>query len=416
MVKIILYVISLAALVTISVWFADEPGTVTVDWLGWRVDTSVAMLFVIIVGLLIIGTFLIRVWSTLIGAGRAYRDSRKDRRIDRGLKGLAMGFAGVHGGDVAAAQKGAREASTAFPEHAIVRLLQQQTARVLGDARTAGAEARELLSDASTELSALRDLTESAQAAGDLEGALAHAERALGRKTAPQWALKTTLDLQIALGKWESVAATIARKDTPSVVSGADQSRLQAEVCIRAGAQALTNQDTAAAIKWARKALAAEPTRAEASAILARGLVAEGKAKKAATEIEKAWAIQPHQSLLSAYLQLAPGEAALARAGRLEKLVAANPDHPESCLAQAEASLNAELWGQARSRLEPLLDKNTATAIRTKAAALMAQVEIGESGDTKAATQCLVIALEGRGSQKDLPAPSSAAELLSQIA
>lgn len=416
MVKIILYVVSLAALVTISVWFADEPGTVTVDWLGWRVNTSVAMLFVIIAGLLLVGTFLVKVWSTLVGAGRSFRDSRKDKRVNRGLKSLATGFAGVRGGDVAAAQKGAREAATAFPDHDVVRLLHQQTARVLGDSRTAGAEARELLSDPSTELSALRDLTETAQAAGDLEGALAHAERALTRKTAPRWALKATLDLQISLGKWENVATSLVRKDTSSVVGAADQTRLLANVYIRAGAMALANQNAGAAIKWARKALSAEPMRTEAAAILARGLIAEGKVKKAASEIEKAWAVHPHQSLLSAYLQLAPGEAALARAGRLEKLVAGNPDHPESCLAQAEASLNAELWGQARSRLGPLLDKNTATAVRTKAAALMAQVEIGENGDTKAATQCLVIALEGRGPTKDLPAPSSLAELLSQIA
>ena len=95
--------------------------------------------------------------------------------------------------------------------------------------------------------------------------------------------------------------------------------------------------------------------------------------------------------------------------------MAGNSDHPESRLAQAESALNAELWGQARSRLEPLLDKGTATANRSKAAALMAQVEIGESGDTKAATQCLVIALEGRNSSKDMPAPKSIAELLTQL-
>jgi HemY protein len=414
MVKIILYVVSLAVLVTVSVWFADEPGTVTVDWLGWRINTSVAMLFVLVAGLLIIGTFLVRVWATLIGAGRAYKDSRRDKRIEKGLRSLTSGFAGVRGGDVAAAQKGAREASAAFAEHDIVRLLRQQTASVLGDVRSAGAEARELLSDPATELAALRDLTETAISAGDLEGALAHAERALKSKAAPRWALKTVLDLQVALGKWGDVATTLDRKDAPRLVGGADQSRLCAEACIRAGVLALANQESAAAIKWARKALSSEPSRSDASAILARGLMAEGKAKKAAAELEKAWAKSPHPSVLAAYLQLAPGEAALARAGRVEKLVAGNSDHPESRLAQAEASLNAELWGQARSRLELLLDKGTTTPIRTKAAGLMAQVEIGESGDTKAATQCLVIALGGRSAAKDIPAPTSVAELLSQ--
>ena len=415
MMKIILYVISLAVLVTVAVWFADEPGRVTLEWLGYRIDTSVAMLFVLVAGLLLIGTFLVRVWGTLVGAGRAYRDARKDKRIDRGLKSLATGFAAVHGGDVAAAQKGSREATTTFPDHEITRLLEQQTARVLGDIKSAAASARELLSDSMTELAALRDLTETAKAAGDLEGALAHAMRALDRKSAPRWALSTTLDLQTALGKWEALVTTLERKDVPSVINVSDQPQLKAEACVRAAAKFLADHDPATAIKWARKALNAEPSRTDAAAILARAIAADGKVKKAATELERAWATNPHPSLLSAYLQLAPGEAALARAGRLEKLVGGNPDHPESRLAQAESALNAELWGQARGRLEPLLDKGTAAPTRSKAAALMAQVEIGESGDTKAATQCLVIALEGRSASKDLPAPKSIAELLSQL-
>ena len=60
--------------------------------------------------------------------------------------------------------------------------------------------------------------------------------------------------------------------------------------------------------------------------------------------------------------------------------------------------------------------KGTSPANRSKAATLMAQVEIGESGDTKAATQCLVMALEGRSPTRDLPAPKSVSELLQQTA
>ncbi|NKB45933.1 MAG: hypothetical protein GKS03_16845 [Alphaproteobacteria bacterium] len=413
MVKIILYVISLAVLVTVAVWFADEPGRVTLEWLGYRIETSVAMLFVLVAVLLLTGTFLVRVWGTLIGASRAYRDARKDKRTDRGLKSLAVGFAAVRGGDVTAAQKASRDAATTFPDHDVARLLEQQTARVLGDTKSAAASARELLSDPTTELAALRDLTETAKAAGDLEGALAHAMRALDRKSAPRWAVSSALDLQTALGKWEALVATLERKDASSVINVSDQPQLKAEACVRTGAKFLADHDPATAIKWARKGLSADPSRTDAAAILARAMAADGKVKKAAAELERAWTAYPHPSLLSAYLQLAPGEAALARAGRLEKLVAGNPDHPESRLAQAEGALNAELWGQARSRLEPLLDKGTPATTRSKAAALMAQVEIGESGDTKAATQCLVIALEGRSSSKDLPAPKSIADLLS---
>ena len=414
MIKVVLYVISLAAAVAVAVWFANAPGTVTLDWLGWRVDTTVAMLFVLVIGLLLIGTFLVRVWSLLIGAGRAFRDARTDLRVTRGLSGLAAGFAAVLGGDVTSAQKGAREAEAAFGEHQAVRLLQQQTAHLIGDTGRASSEARELLTDAATELVALRDLAAAAKTAGDLDGALGHTKRALGRKTPPRWALDKTLDLQIALGRWEEAATTLERKDIQNTFTPADLLHVKASVYARAATAALTSQDSALAIKWARKALSMDQTRADAAAVLARATAAAGNPKKAVAELEKAWTANPHPALFGAYMQLMPGEPPLARAGRIEKLVAGATDHPESRLALAETALSAELWGQARSRLEPLLDKGVAAPTRARAAALMAQVELGENGDTKAATKCLVIALEARTAAPEVPPPVSAADLLSR--
>ena len=37
-------IIGIGLLVAIAVWLADRPGTVSLQWQGWRVDTSVAML------------------------------------------------------------------------------------------------------------------------------------------------------------------------------------------------------------------------------------------------------------------------------------------------------------------------------------------------------------------------------------
>lgn len=414
MIKIILYVLSLVVLVTVAVWFADTPGRVSIDWMGWRVDTSVAILFALMAGILVIGTVLIRLWSTLISMGRKYQTARKDKRVNRGLDGLAVGVASIHGGDSTTAQKGLREAKASFGEHAVLRVLEQQATRLSGDAKRAASEARELLTEPVTELAALRDLTMAAKDVGDLDGALGYAKRALDRKTPPRWALTTALDLQIALNRWEEAATTLDRKDVISLFEPADLPRLKAAIYARAGSTALVDQDSAVAIKWARKALSADATRVDATVALARALAAETKTKKAATELEKAWRVNPHPSLLSAYLQLSPADSALAKAKRVETLVAGNQDHPESRLAVAETSLKADLWGAARSQLEPLLDKGTAPPTRARAAALLAQIDLGQHGDTKAATNSLVIALESKSAPVDSPEPTTAAELLSR--
>ena len=414
MLKIILYVAVLAVLVVIAVWFAETPGTVMLEWHGWRIDTSVAMLFVFVTGLLAVGTFLLRAWGTLMGAGRAFQDARKNKRLNRGLEALAHGFAAVRGDDTAAAAKAGREARSALGDLNAVRLLEQQTARIGGDRNMASAEARNLITEPAMESAALRELAEIATQTGDREGALGHALRALGRKPPPRWACQMTLDLQVGLGRWEDAAVMIDRKDVRGVLDASDAARLKATLYSQAASAALATQDSTSAMKWARKALNVEPARADASATLGRALIADGKAKKASAELERAWTVNPHPLILTAYLQIAPAEAPLVRARRIEKLVAGHPDHPESRLALAEVALAAELWGQARSRLDPLLDKSTVPPVRARAAALMARVDLGDGGDTKATTKSLVTALEARTTKPEPPAPTSVAELLSR--
>ncbi len=412
MVKIVLYVISLAILVAIAVWFAETPGAVTVEWHDLRIDASVAMLFVFVVGALAVGTFLVRAWTTLVGAGRAFRDAHKDKRVNRGLGALAQGFAAVRTGDGVAAAKAGREARSALGEQEAVRLLEQQTARISGDDTTANANARTLLTEPALEGAALRELAEMAHRAGDKEAALGHTLRALDRKPLPAWACQMSMDLQIALGRWQDAAQMIDRKDIQNALNRTDTTALKAALYSRTAQSALADQDAPGATKWARKAISADPKRADAHATLGRALMAEGKAKKAAAELERAWSATPDPQILTAYLQIVPAEAPLARAGRVEKLVSGYPDHPESRIALAEAALAAELWGQARSRLEPLLDKGSAPSVLARAAALMARVDLGDSGDTKAAAQFLTTALEARSKTTDRPAPASADELL----
>ena len=412
MVKVILYVSGLALAVAVAVWFANQPGIVTLDWLGWRINTSVAVLFVIIIVLLIVGAFLIRAWSALVGVGRAFKNSRKDKRLNRGLTALAAGFAAVRGEDSASAQKAVRDASAAIGDHQAVRLLDEQTALMMGDTTRASSEARDLLTDPTTELAALRDLTETAKTAGDLEGALIQAQRALSRKNPPRWAVITVLNLQIALARWQDAAATAERKDLENAFSIADVPRLKAAIYTHAAAAALATQDVNLAIKLARQALTADATHSPGAAILGRALDADGKGKKAAAELEKSWALNPHPAVLAAYIELAPGETVLARASRVEALVSGNAEHPESRLATAESSLKAELWGQARSRLKPLLNQTASAPHRARAAALMAQVELSENGDTQAATKYLALALDSKTASIDAHPPASAADLL----
>ena len=46
MVRIVSYVLGLALLIAGAVWLADRPGAVVVDWLGWRIETTMPVLLI----------------------------------------------------------------------------------------------------------------------------------------------------------------------------------------------------------------------------------------------------------------------------------------------------------------------------------------------------------------------------------
>ena len=42
--RIVVYIIEVAIVIAIAVWLADRPGTVLLEWQGYRVETSVGIL------------------------------------------------------------------------------------------------------------------------------------------------------------------------------------------------------------------------------------------------------------------------------------------------------------------------------------------------------------------------------------
>jgi len=70
----------IAALVAGAVFLADRPGSVSLVWDGWRIDTSVAVLAVAIVAVVVVVALLVRVLRGILGAPGAYLRVRRERR------------------------------------------------------------------------------------------------------------------------------------------------------------------------------------------------------------------------------------------------------------------------------------------------------------------------------------------------
>jgi HemY protein len=320
MVRLIIYLFTIAAVASGAVWMANEPGSVNLVWHGWRVDTSVGVLVAATIASVLVILFVLRVVSALSGTVRAFSAARKERRVQRGLTALGDGFAAVHAGQGALAQSLAKEASKLLGNNSAVLVLRKEAAGLGGDSCEMQAAAMALLNRPQTELTALRTLANKALNDGDVVGALRHAQKSLARKDAPPWALNMVLDVQISMGRWADALSALETKLGKTVFQPGVYQSLKSKLLVQEANRALKNGDAAAAATAAKKAMNLPEPSSEAVAAYARAMTSQGKGRTAASIVEKAWRSSPHTGLLAAYRALVPGESALDWAKRALKI------------------------------------------------------------------------------------------------
>ena len=414
MIRLITFIFGLAVVVAAAVWMANEPGTVNLVWRGWRIDTSIGVLAAAVVVAVLAILLVLRILSIFSRSVRAFAAAQKERKMKRGLVALGDGFAAVQAGQGSLAQRLAKDASKLLDNNSAVLVLRKEAASLGGDSREMHATAMALLNRPQTELTALRTLANKAMNEGDVVGALRHAQKALARKDAPPWALNVVLDVQISTERWTDALAVLETKLGKNVFQPDAYNRLRSRLLVREANRALNNGDSVNAAATAKKAMDLLEGRDDAVSVYARAMAAQGKGRKASSAVEKAWQSKPSAELLSAYKALVPGESKLDWAKRIENLAKLVPEHTESRLGVAEASLNAELWGQARNRLSTLTSEDVDPGTRARAARLMADIEKRERGDSDAASKWLTLALAARpaDSSRDKK-PESTQDLLS---
>lgn len=416
MLRLIPYALAVAALVAAAVWLADNPGSVSMTWRGWQIETTVGVLLSAILVTMFVLFMVLQLYSLIGGSVRAFVAARQDRRFKRGLINLGDGLAAVQAGQGSIALRLAREAAKLLNENPAVLVLRKDAAALAGDPIELRTAAQALLARPETELAGLRALAERAIADGDFEAARDHGRRALERKDAPPWALQIVLDLEIAAERWSEAVAALDAKLAREVFTPAELKRLKSRLLTARAQDLLVKGDAANAADAAKAAADIDETNQGAVAAFAKAMVAQGKGRKAAGAFERAWAVAPSRDLLPAFRSLAPGESALEWVKRVEVLARAAPDHPESRLAVATAAIEAEAWSQARNRLAGLTGADASPDVRARAAQMLAHIERRERGDTDKAAEWLHLALEiQKGGARSARKPKSAAEVLAQI-
>ncbi len=390
MIRLFFYVALLALAVFASVWLADHPGSVAIDWLGWRIETSMPVVLVALAVLSFLLSQVYRLISALWRLPKRWLAKRRESRRRKGYQALTDGLAAAATGNAKQVHRLAGKARKLLNDPALTAYLSAQAAQLTGDAKTAADHYTAMLDRPETTALGLRGLLNHAVQNGDDARALELATQARALNPADEWLADLLFSLLIKTGRLREAHELLADAVRHHALSGPDAAQRRAHLATERSSRALRDGDIRAAIDFAKQAIGADPSFAPAAVSMAEAQMAANKPRRAAAALEKIWSQHPAESIALAYEHLAPGEDPLQRVRRLEKLIATNPSHPLSHTVIAEAALRARLWGQARNHLNQVVENNpTARVFR-----LLAQLEQGEFKDQAAAQRWLNRAID----------------------
>ncbi len=352
-------------------WLADHPGRLELDWQGYRIESSIALLLT--AGVILYAMLRLPFW--IYGYWRGARGQLTRQRS--GIDALTRGMTAIAAGNPIDAKRYAARADRLLHGAPLALLMQAQAAELRGDEPAARGYFQSMLAAPETEFLGLRGLLAQAMRQGDMAYAGRLVDRAMKLQPKSPWLIRNKFEIECAIGAWPQARETLGRAAQTKLITRAERTRRQAILAYAEACQAMEQGGNAQALASAQTALKGAPDLTPAAVMAANLLAQSGKPDKAARVLEKSWAQAPHPDLAVAFAALVPNETSAQRVIRMRQLIAANPEHTESRLLGAEAALAAGETARARELLAPLSGADASQRVCT----LMAQLAQAQGPD-----------------------------------
>lgn len=378
MLRNLLLLLGLVGLAAAAGWVAEHPGRLTLDWFGWRVETSAAFLALAVAAFTALFWIFLRLTYALLFMPRSLARRRSGLQQERGLQALTDAFVALGEQDHAAAQKYIAEAERRLSNPALPRLLGLQLARQQGDDAALRRQFDALQESPQTLPLALRGLMEESRRDDRMDEALAHADKLLKLRPRHKPTLLLALDLYSFHRRWQEALLLISRAQKRLMLSGAEARHLTAVISLEQAHAMLTEQNRGSAREMAKAAFKKDPALTAAAALLAGLYAEENKPSHAFATLRKAWAAEPHPALAAQAEKLFASLPPEKRLSKMQELVKSHPQRWESLMAVARAALAAQDYALARQSLKAALGQRETVSL----CKLMADLEQQEKKDS----------------------------------
>lgn len=340
MINLLLLLVFLACIGLTAAWMAENPGSVTIHWFDYRIDTSFAFLMVTaLVAAFVIAYAWILIRRVML-APVYFSERRSLKHYRKGLAAITQSIAALAAADSKTALTYTRKAEKLLGRTPLVLLLSAQIARTQGDDGKTRMLLTQMLDHEETEYLAARSLAEFASKQQLFPKALELAKRAQAINPADIAAL---ISLHIRLKQWQEAMLAIDKAVRKGKISRNAMRHYKGLVHLQQGTELLAAGQTDGALAAAHFTLKELPGFIPAIIFAANAFAASRHQRKAIHLLFSAWKKTPHPQLAGALRSVLAAEPKERQAKLMRKWAAIRREPPLSdtawvCGACAQAS------------------------------------------------------------------------------
>jgi HemY protein len=374
--RLFIVVVELIALVAVAAWLVTQPGSVSLHWGEYHIESSLSVSFLGLAVVFLCLAFILKVWHFIVMLPANVYAYTQKLRPEKGLKALTQSVISTALEEYEQARVEAVRFERYLGDNAVYKglvafnYLQEgkledarkicETMKNDGDAKTLSwiMEAR----------SALRDGKESL-ALGSLQSLYQLHEKS-------PWVIRQLLKCSLKLKLFEVGLDVLKKSERLGILTAPSIKRCKALIFFeQAELESVSLEQKERLLEQAHR-LAPELVRVTVQ--YSKVLRLQDNPKRARKAIEQSWTLHPHGDLLDEYMAIdheADPKVIMKTASRL---VSFNEQDANSYLALAKFALKMQEWSRARAALHDYQEKHEMT---TDFCYLMARLELSEHVD-----------------------------------
>lgn len=367
-----------------SLWLLQDPGHVTVTWLNYEIQVSVAVGFLLLLFFFCVFFLCVRVCLWFLGIPFRWLSSFRKSKMVTAKHELLELLSALEAELYSDALYHQKRAGRRLSKNLLFLWISGNAFEKSGKHLEAEQCFLKLLDNPSTVFLGLKGRIRADLHRGNLKSAQALLQYAEKLFPTSPWVLKHLLAISRELKDFKKAEALTLRLEDLGYFSS-DQSKKQV-ACFQYQEAIQPHMSASQKEILLRQAHYLDPSRSEITEVFAQFLFDQGHKSYALSALEATWFLSPTQSIGDLYLKISMSKNDGDVYQVATKLVKNNLRHPESLLFLSRAAFQAKLWSNARAHLTHLVKLDpSADAYR-----LLAQLELEEKHDWSSAIKWLM--------------------------